>query len=212
MYYPVSNNGKLIFSIIAAASLAYLLQRQKDAVGVTTFSENIELQTPIKSTTSHIHTLFLQLQNLLQQRPHNKKSSVATVLHEMADKIYKRSLIILFSDMFDNMSEEDHIFSALQHLKHNNHEVLIFHVIDKKTEIDFAFEEKPYEFIDVETGEKIKLQASQVKEYYRESINNHLNNLAVKCGQSKISFVAVDINESVHHVLLSYLTKRTKMK
>ncbi|HXA00649.1 MAG TPA: DUF58 domain-containing protein, partial [Cytophagaceae bacterium] len=175
MYYPEKDFGKITFSIMAAASLAYMLQIQRDAVGVATFSETVELQTQIKSTASHIHSVFLQLEKLLSVAPKEKKSAVASMIHQIADKIHKRSLVIIFSDMFENIQDMDNIFSALQHLKHNRHEVLLFHVIDGKTEMDFDFEERPYEFTDIESGEKIKIQPSEVKEHYKKSINSFFN-------------------------------------
>ncbi|MFL5730332.1 MAG: DUF58 domain-containing protein [Cytophagaceae bacterium] len=212
MYYPEKDYGKITFSIMAAASLAYMLQNQRDAVGISTFSETVELQTPIKSTASHIHSVFLQLEKLLQTAPKEKKSAVASMIHQIADKINKRSLVIIFSDMFENIQDSDAIFSALQHLKHNRHEVLLFHVVDGKTEMDFDFEERPYEFTDIESGEKIKIQPSEVKEHYKSSINAFFNELKLKCGQYKIDFIVADINKSYDQILLPYLIKRTKMR
>lgn len=214
MYYPVHNHGKLNFSVLAAAALSYLLQRQKDAVGIATFAEKLELQTPIKSTTTHIHTLFLLLQKLLNEneRKTNQKTSVASIIHQVADRMNKRALIVLFSDMFENMEEGDSIFSALQHLRHNHHEVLLFHVIDSRTETDFEFEDRPYEFTDIETGEKVKLHPSQVKDFYKQSISSYYDELKLKCGQFKIDFITADINKGIDQVLLPYLIKRGKMK
>ncbi|MFN6946431.1 MAG: DUF58 domain-containing protein [Cytophagaceae bacterium] len=212
MYYPEKTNGKITFSIMACAALSAMLQKQRDAVGLCTFSEEIEIQTQVKSKSSHIHTIFLQLENLLKDKDKQKKSSVAKVLHQMADKIHKRSLVIIFSDMFDNMESKDELFSALQHMKHNNHEILLFHVKDSKTEELFDFEERPYEFVDAESGEKIKLQPSQVKEHYQKAVSDYYNELKIKCGQYKIDFIPADINEGFDQVLLSYLIKRRKMK
>jgi uncharacterized protein (DUF58 family) len=212
MYYPEKDFGKITFSIMAAASLAYMLQIQRDAVGVATFSETVEMQTPIKSTASHIHSVFLQLEKLLSAAPKEKKSAVASMIHRVADSIHKRSLVIIFSDMFENVQDTDNIFSALQHLKHNRHEVLLFHVVDGKTEIDFDFEERPYEFTDIESGEKIKIQPSEVKEYYKKSISSFFNELKLKCGQYKIDLIVADINKSYDQILLPYLIKRSKMR
>jgi uncharacterized protein (DUF58 family) len=168
MYYPAPGYDKITFSIMAAGALAYMLQKQKDAVSLTTFSDKVEIQTPIKSTPTHIHKILLDLQELMQKPDASKSTGVASVIHEIAEKIHRRSLVILFSDMFDNITESEKLFSALQHLKHNMHEVLIFHVTDKKTESDFAFEDRPYEFIDLETNEKIKLNPAQVKDDYQK--------------------------------------------
>jgi uncharacterized protein (DUF58 family) len=212
MYYPAPNHEKITFSIMASACLSYMLQLQRDAVGVSTFSETLELQSPIKSTPSHIHSLFIMLERLLKEVPKEKKTSVAQVIHQIADKISKRSLVIIFSDMFENHEQVDSIFSALQHLKHNNHEVLLFHVIDSKTEENFDFEERPYEFTDLESGEKVNIQPSQVKDYYKETIKKHYNDLKLKCGQYKIDFITADIGMGMDQILTSYLIKRAKMR
>jgi uncharacterized protein (DUF58 family) len=212
MYYPEKDFGKVTFSILAAAALSYMLQKQRDAVGITTFSQEIEYSSPIKSTPSHIHTLFLQLENMLKEAPEGKKTSVAQTLHLIADKISKRSLVIIFSDMFENMQETDQIFSALQHLKHNNHEVLLFHVYDGITEKNFDFQERPYIFTDIESGEKIKVQPSQIKEFYREGINKYFEEIKIKAGQYKIDFIEADINNGIEQILSAYLIKRGKMR
>jgi uncharacterized protein (DUF58 family) len=211
MYYPEKTFGKIKFSALAAAALAYLLHKQRDAVGLFTFAEEIELQTQVKSTSSHIQKLFILLNDLLESTPSLKKTNVAEVLHQVAEKIHKRSLVIIFSDMFQNYADHDHIFSALQHLKHNRHEVLMFHVTDKATELDFDFEDRPYEFMDLEGGEKVKLTPSQVKEAYSKAVGDFAQNLKLRCGQLKIDLVEADIRDDINKVLTSYLIKRTKL-
>ena len=212
MFYPVENQGKITFSIMAAACLAFLLQKQRDAVGIYTFSEKIEVQTPVSSTSSHIHKLFLILENLLKDKPKEKKTSIAPVIHDIADKIHKRSLVILLSDIMDDPERTDEFFSALQHLKHNNHEVLLFHVKDKKTEVDFDFSERPYEFIDIESGERIKVRPNEIKDFYRSEMKKFEETLKLRAGQFKIDLIEADINNSFSQVLLPYLIKRAKMK
>jgi len=212
MYYPRENNGKITFSILAAAALAHLLQKQRDAVGLCVFSETVEHQTQVKSTSSHLHKLYLLLEGLLKEQAQMKKTALATVLHQVAEQIHKRSLVIIFSDMFENQAEADQMFSALQHLKHNKHEVLLFHVTDHKTELLFDFDERPYEFIDVERGERLKLQPSQVKEAYQKHMREYYQELKIKCGQAKIDFIEADISKGVHQILRSYLIKSTRMK
>ncbi len=212
MYYPEKNKGKITFSIMAAAAVAQLLQKQRDAVGLYTFSEDIEEQTPVKSTSSHLHKLFLLFEGMLKAQPKMRQTSVAAVLHQVAEKIHKRSLVVIFSDMFENQEEKEQIFGALQHLKHNKHEVLLFHVTDHKTELNFDFEERPYEFIDMEKGERLKLQPSQVREAYREHMQAYYHELKIKCGQARIDFIEADINAGFDHVLRAYLLKRAGMK
>jgi len=212
MYYPEKTNGKIVFSAMAAAALAYMLQKQKDAVSLTTFSSEIEIQTPIKSTPSHVHKIFLDLETILQKPATNKKTAVADVIHQIAERIHKRSLVIIFSDMFDNIDESEKLFSALQHLKHNLHEVLIFHVTDKKTESDFEFEDRPYEFIDLETNDRIKLNPSQVKLDYQKTLQQFYYELKLRCGQYKIDFIEADIAEGFEPIMSAYLVRRGKMK
>ncbi|GAB3510419.1 DUF58 domain-containing protein [Emticicia fontis] len=212
MYYPEKSNGKMTFSIMAAGALAYTLQKQRDAVSLTTFSEGIEIQTPIKSTASHIHKIFLDLDSLLQKPKPNKRTSVVETLHEIAEKIHKRSLVVIFSDMFDDINNTERLFSAMQHLRHNLHEVLLFHVTDKQTEEEFNFDERPYEFIDLETGEKVKVQPSQVKTQYQAAIKEFYHDLRLKCGQYKIDFVEADIAQGFDQILSAFLVKRGKMR
>ncbi|MET3128803.1 uncharacterized protein (DUF58 family) [Arcicella rosea] len=212
MYYPEKTNGKIVFSTMAAAALAYMLQKQKDAISLITFSSSVEIQTPVKSTPSHIHKIFLDLQNLLQKPKEHKKTEVASVIHQIAENIHKRSLVILFSDMFDDIENAEKIFSSLQHLKHNLHEVLIFHVTDKKTESDFDFDDRPYEFIDLESNESIKLNPAQVKAEYQKTLHQFYKELKLRCGQYKIDFIEADIAEGFEQILSAYLVKRGKMK
>lgn len=211
MYYPEADKGKITFSIMAAAALAFLLQKQRDAVGLSIFSEGIEQQTPVKSTSSHIHKLLVILEELLHEQSARRKTSVASVLHQIAEKIHKRSLVVIFSDMFENQDATEPLFSALQHLKHNRHEVLLFHVTDHKTELNFDFEERPYEFIDIESGEKLKLQPSQVRDTYRKHMQQYYHDLKIRCGQAKIDFIEADINQGFNQILRSYLVKRASM-
>ena len=212
MYYPDQDYNKLSFSLIAAAALSYMLQKQRDAVGITTFSEQIEWQSQVKSTPTHIHQLLVRLQSLLVEKPIGKKTSTANALHEIADKIHKRSLVVIFSDMLENADQRNEIFSALNHLRHNLHEVLLFHVSDKKTEADFDFEDRPYEFIDLESGEKVKVQASAIKKHYQEQAQALRQELVLRCGQFKIDLIDADIGKNIDQILLPYLIKRQKMK
>jgi hypothetical protein len=139
-------------------------------------------------------------------------TSTSQALHQIAESIHKRSLVIIFSDMFEHTDNQDELLASLQHLKHNKHEVILFHVTDKRLEIDFEYEDRPYLFIDLETGDEIKLQAGLVKQEYREKSALLLKDLKMKCLQYKIEFVAADIMDGFHQILQHYLVKRSKMK
>lgn len=203
--------NKIRFSALAAASLMNLLQRQRDAFGLTFFDEDLGLHTRPKSSTSHYRLMLTHLQRLADNPTRNVKTGTARALHQIADSIHRRSLVVIFSDMFDDQEREDDLFSALQHLKHAKHEVILFHTVDKAREIDFEFENRPYEFIDMESGDRVKLQPNQVKEYYVEQVQAYKERLRLKCLQYKIDYVEADINDGFRTVLQQYLVKRNRM-
>jgi uncharacterized protein (DUF58 family) len=211
MFYPSENHGKITFSLMAAASMCYLLQQQRDAFGVTAFADDIHVQTAIKSTNIHLNEVLVMLQNLITKSEKGQQSSISKILDQVAQKSAKRSLIVIFSDML-NSTDRESVFLALQHLKHKKHEVLLFHVKDQATEVDFDFEDRPYEFIDLENDQKIKVQPSEVKEFYKSGINGFYDQLKIKCGQLKIDFIEVDINQDYNFILQNYLIKRSKMR
>ena len=212
MYYPAGvQNTKIRFSIVCAAALMYLMRKQRDAVGLSIFSDKMDVHTGARSTQVHHKLLMAHLEQLLATEAKNKKTSASRSLHEIADNISRRSLVIIFSDMMDNMQANAELFSALQHLRYAKHEVVLFHVTDKKSELEFEFENRPYVFIDLETGEKVKLRASDVREHYTKQAHQHKKELLLKCGQYKIDFVEADIAENFLQILVPYLTKRSKM-
>ena len=139
------------------------------------------------------------------------KTMGTQALHEIAETIHKRSLVIIFSDMMDTNNNKEELFSALQHLKHNKHEVVLFHVTDKKTEEDFKFENRQYLFVDVESGEEVKVNSNEIRDTYINSMKEFKHDLKLRCAQYRIDFVEADINEGYRNVLLPYLLKREKM-
>lgn len=212
MFYPVETRSKLRFSIYAASALSYLLHRQRDAVGLCFFSDTIKTFTPVKSSATHLDKLFTLLENLSEQKAPAGNTNVSQVLHEIAEKIHKRSLVVLFSDMFDSTEDTDDLFKALQHLKHNKHEVIVFHVMDHQTELLFDFDERPIEFVDLETNDKIKLNPGDVKQQYRLEAERFHKSLRMRCNQYKIDFVEADVQTDFSTVLQTYLIKRAKMR
>ncbi|HEX8376449.1 MAG TPA: DUF58 domain-containing protein [Pedobacter sp.] len=214
MYFPGKEFNKLLFSVYSAASLMYLFKKQRDAFGLSCFSDKLEISTPAKSTAVHQKFLFSELEKLMQGNTQRSKTSVASVLHEIAELVHKRSLIIIFSDMFEGGANEgslNEIFSALQHLKYNKHEVVIFNALDHKKEIGFEFGNRPYHFIDMETQEELKVHPSQIKETYTTNVTGFLEELQQRCTQYKIDLVNADIHAGFYSVLHSYLIKRNKM-
>jgi len=217
MYFPKSPDeqtnhfNKLQFSSLAAASLMNLLKKQRDAFGLSVFDSGLNIQTPTKSSTTHYRLLLTYLDSLINDEEEQKTTSAAEALHQIADAIHKRSLVIIFSDMFDKGDNQEELFSALQHLKHNKHEVILFDVVDKNLEIDFAYENRPYLFVDMESGEQIRLQSNEVKEVYQKKLSQMKNDLTQKCLQYKIDYVEADINQGFNKILQNYLVKRSRM-
>jgi hypothetical protein len=142
----------------------------------------------------------------------NQSTRATQAIHEIAENIHKRSLVCIFSDMFEAGGDTEALFSALQHLKHNKHEVILFHVVDKSKELDFNFENRPTIFVDMETGEKIRLQPHQVKTFYQNQVKKFTDSLKARCLQYKIDMVECDVNQGFKDILQTYLTKRIKMK
>ncbi len=213
MYYPTQTKGKIRFAKFAAAALSYLLNRQRDAVGLCLFADNIQTLTQVKSTPNHLDKILRTLNEIeTQGSAPRKKTNVAKVLDELAEKIHRRSLVIIFSDMFDNSENTEDLFKALQHLKHNKHEVVVFHVMDNQTELLFNFEDRPMEFIDLESGERLKLNPGDVKENYKASINQFHKALKLRCNQYKIDFIEADVQSDFNIILQTYLIKRGKMR
>lgn len=215
MYYPKGSQAKVTFSIYAAAALAYLMQHQRDAVGLCTFSNTVETLTQVRSTPSHLDKLFIEMQSILkgeQKQELNTQTKVSEVLHEIAEKIHKRSLVIIFSDFFDADSSSQELFKALRHLVHKRHEVIVFHVTDRATEYAFDFDSRPTEFIDLESGERLKVNPEEVKDAYVKSAKTFYAGLKLQCQQFRIDFIEADVADGFQHVLQSFLIKRSKMK
>lgn len=215
MYFPKDRKkgelNKLEFSALAAASLINLLKKQRDAFGLSLFDEDLKTHTKAKSSSTHYRLLLSYLEQLIKDDSGLKKTAVADTLHKIAESIHKRSLVIIFSDMFDRAENPDALFTALQHLKYNKHEVILFHVTDKKYEENFEFDNRPHEFIDMESGEKLRLQSNQVREFYTEKLREYKEALKLKCLQYRIDLVETDIRKGFVPILESYLMKRKKM-
>ena len=212
MYYPEKGWNKIKFASLAAASIMYLLKKQRDAVGLTFFSNTVDFSTEMKSAESHHRMLIANMERQLQTPSIKQSSNIIPVLHEIAEKLHKRSLVIIFSDMMESYGSQEELFSALQHLKFNKHEVVLFHTLDKSLEIEFNFDNRPYIFEDIESGEKLKLFPSEVKEHYERETAAFITELANRCRQYRIDFSPADVALPIDQILLPFLVKRQKMR
>jgi len=211
-YDKSTTQNKLGFSVLISAALIYLLNKQRDAVGLSFFSDKLELHTNARLSSSHSKMLYAELSKLLNRDEYvlKKNTSIATVLHSIAEQIHKRSLVIIFSDMISDMNI-DEIFSALQHLRHNKHEIILFHVVDKQHEVDFNYQNRPYKFVDLESGKSIKLNPNDVRDIFQKQSSDIFNTLKMKCAQYQIDFIETDIKGDFTEVLIPYLIKRKKL-
>jgi uncharacterized protein (DUF58 family) len=214
MWFPVGEAmNKVKFAIYAAASLIELLKRQRDAYGLTTVDSSILINTPAKSSPAHQRYLFSELEALLHDyQPENKKeTNFIQELHNVAELVHKRSLILLFTDLLEGHDKIDELFRAVQHLKHQKHEVIIFHVHDKNLEMNFELENRPYTLIDMETGEKLKIETNDIRQRYLSAVTTYFDEIELRAKQYAVDFVKTDINEGLEKVLVSYMLKRKRM-
>ena len=215
MHYPVIKNPsidnltKISFSAIASAALMEILKRQRDAIGLSIYSEEFDYYSPEKGSDAHRRMLLSKLEELIESSSSNQ-TQTHKILHQIAEKIHRRSLVFLFTDMFQHDKDDSQLFEALRHLKHNKHEVVLFHTYDGKLEYEFDFDNRPKRFIDIETGEHINLYADTVKEGYKKYVEKYFNDLKLNCMQYKIDYVPVDINKGFDQILTSYLISRKR--
>lgn len=206
--------SKIKYSVICLASIIELLRRQRDAVGLTTFSDTIIDHISAKSSKSHNQFLFEKLEELLSKPLIESKTTFVETLHQVAEVINQRSLVVIFTDFFDYKNDQfrlDEMIDAMSHLKHKKHDVIVFHVADFKTEKDFDFNEKWLNLIDLETGEELKLDTKDFKEEYSKYMKAYFNKIEQELGSRSIDFVQVDVEKNPKDVLLPFLLKRSKM-
>jgi uncharacterized protein (DUF58 family) len=219
MYYPWDEKqpdkykylNKFCFAAQSAAVLMNALKRQRDAFGLTLFDDDVRYSTGAKSSTVHYRMLLAKLIENIENPQLNKSTDLAASLHQVAESIHRRSLVVVFTDVMEQPDKAEDLFAALQHLRYAKHEVILFHVTDKSKELDFEFENRPYIFVDMESGEQVKLQPNLVKEYYIKQVAEFTAQLRMKCLQFKIDFVEADINKGFHQILQTWMVKRAKM-
>ena len=208
--YSIDSLNKIAFSALASASLMHILKKQRDAVGLSVYSDSYDFYSPEKGSERHHQMLLHQLNNLVLSKPENKQTKTYTYLHQIAEKIKRRSLIFFFTDMLQTSVDQDKLFDALRHLKHNKHEVILFHVFDKEKELLFDFDNTPKRYVDVETGEHINLYAENIKDTYKIAVSDYFEIIKLKCAQYRIKYVEADITKKFDNILTTYMIERQK--
>lgn len=202
MGYHSNGINKLEYASYLSAALSYLMLKQRDSVGLVLFDQKIQKYLPPKSTLTHLHVILTHLE---QVRP-SQSTNIAETLHEMAERIKRRGLIILFSDLFDS---PEAILSGLKHFRHRKHEVILFHILDPK-ERYFDFPQEAI-FKDIETGQEISTSPYQIGDEYRKSVRQWIERFTLECRQSLIDYVLLDTKVSFDEALFAYLNKRQRL-
>ena len=216
MYYPevkelgLHNLNKIGFGVLAIAALMNVLKKQRDAVGLSIYSDTYNYYAAEKGSERHFQMLLAKLNEVSIDTERTKETATYTYLHQIAEKIKRRSLIFLFTDMFQTQKSDEALFDALRHLKYNKHEVVLFHLLDKEHEVNFNFDNTPKRYIDVETGEHLDLYAENIKEAYTKGLNNYMADIKLKCAQYKINYIDIDIKGDFSTILNTFLTERNK--
>lgn len=216
MYFPEQQGGrlrKIDFAIMAAAALLYLLRRQRDAFSLATFIDHLNYVSETRSGSVHYRQLLIHLSSLRKQPTHRQRSAAAAALHELAEKIHRRSLVVVFTDFLENIAEAgfEALYAALQHLRHNKHEVILFFVADYRHEVLLDYENRPFRFVDLETGEQVKVHPRQVQQSYRQQMQQLLQELRLRCAQYRVDLVEADIEKGFEQILLPFLIRRQKV-
>lgn len=220
MFFPIEKQGvfqtpnKITFSAYAAALIVELLVRQRDAFGLTLFSDKIDLQTEVRSSALHQRYLYTLLERLIEPLDDGSVerhgTSIADSIHLLAEKMHRRSLVVLFTDAFVKEGNQEPLFDALRHLRHCKHEVLLFHTFDRDKELELNFGNKPYYFIDMESDKRVKLFPNEIAERYKSDMEKDVESIKRHAMQYRIDYVPVDINKGFDQIMLPYLLKRAR--
>jgi uncharacterized protein (DUF58 family) len=193
---------KFDYALTLAASLTYMMIKQRDAVGLTTFADEITKYIPPRSAAGHLHVMLQQFAGLTTA----STTDISIPLHEMAERIKRRGLIIIISDLFD---DPEKIVSGIKHFRHRNHEVIVFQVLDPR-EMDFAFSGEAI-FEDMETGERITTMPWQIKRDYVRQFENFSTMLAAECRQARADYHIIDTSTPFDKALYAFLSKRERL-
>jgi len=211
MGYKSDGLTKLEYGSFLAASLAYFMIRQRDAVGFTHFNEAVNEFFPAKSSTAHLHDILVTLEKI----DSGTQGTIAEPLHHIADRLSKRGLVVLISDLFDRYAERpidevvEVVMDGLSHLRYDGHEVVVFNVFDHQ-EVDFKFD-RLMRFVDMETNEEIVTRPEVIRKGYLTQINEFTSKMETECSMKAIDYNVLDTSTPLDFALLSYLAKREGM-
>lgn len=218
MYYPevtspsLSQLNKVSFSALSIAAIMQLLSKQRDAVGLSIYDEELRFQSAEKGSSLHYSMLYKALEQCIHAPRPSSKTNTYQFLHSIAEKLQRRSLVFLFTDVFQTDVSRADLFEALRHLKHNKHQVVLFHTLDVKTEVNFDFDDTPKRFFDLESGAKLNLHTHQIQKEYAVKMHEFIQDLKLICAKYKIKYVEADVRSSFEKILSTYLLEKQKLK
>ena len=221
MLFPLEHHNnieqpnKLTFAVYATAVLIELLHRQRDAFGLSLLSDGIDLQTPCRSSAIHQRYLLGLLDQLLQpvkadSRP-MRDTSLTEALHLTAEALHRRSLVVFFTDALVHPDAIEPFFDALRHFRHNKHEVILFHTYDLAHEVNLDYDARPLRFVDLESGNELRLKPAEVAETYRRQMQTTFDHIAHRAMQYNIEYIPVDVAKGFHQIIQPFLIKRSKV-
>jgi len=202
MSYTSNKISKLEYGSYLLAALSYLMISQQDAAGVVLFDEKIRSFIPPKSTPSHLNTLL----NVLDVPEPGNNTKIESVLHQMAERINKRGLVIIISDLLD---EPKNVLNGLKHFRHKKQEVILFHILDRN-ELEFEFDNRT-KFVDMESDEEITTDPWHIKNDYKNLILDIQKYYKRNCRLNKIDYVSLFTDDSLDKGLSEYFNKRQRL-
>lgn len=216
MYYPDAGTtelSKVGFAAHSAAVLIQLLRKQRDAVGLTVFSDRVLVAERARSNAVHLRHLYDHLEGLLsaQAPARGQGTRLVSALHDIAQRAHRRSLVVILSDLLNDADQEEAVFDALQHLRFNKHDIVLFHVVDRQHELELALPDRPYTFVDVETAQEVKAHPSELRVAYRAAMEERWHRLKLRCAQYRIDLVEADVRAGFGPIMLEFLTRRARM-
>jgi uncharacterized protein (DUF58 family) len=199
-YAHASEITKLQYAQFLAASLAYLLNRQQDAVGLVAFAEKVHTHVPARNRTGHMRTIF---GNLSMLQP-GGQTHLAESLHQLAEILTRRGIVVIISDFYD---QAERLQEAFQHLRFKGHDLVAFHVLDQN-ELDFDFNDPVLLLEDAETQEQMPVLPDVVMGGYRERMKQHVADMRRCAAANHVDYEMLTTKQPLDFALFSFLSRR----
>ena len=216
MYYPHPlslslEESKIGYATLLSATLMQIMNKQRDAIGLSMFSNKLDFYSREKTNRTHFKTLLGKLESNLKTNVKLEKTKLYDSLHKLADRFHKRSLIVVISDFVDSSKNPDELFEALKHLSFRKHEIILFHIVDKETEMNLDFDNNYHKFIDLESNEELVLDNLNLRNEYKKTSSKHAKTLKFKALQYKMDYKLLNIRDGFKDAIISYLIQRKKI-